>query len=58
MKEYEEWQKKGFKAKQEEFGLSKKEQDRLMDLMGGSALRKGSKHRQAKRIGGARKGVP
>lgn len=45
MEEYEEWQKKGFKAKKEDFHLSKKEQDRLMDLMDGSALRKGSKHR-------------
>lgn len=45
VEEYEEWQKKGFKAYKKEFDLSKKERDRLMDLMGGSALRKGSKHR-------------
>lgn len=45
MEEYEEWQKKGFKAKKEEFDLSKKEQNRLMDLTQGCALRKGSKHR-------------
>ncbi|CAD6563621.1 MAG: hypothetical protein ASARMPRED_000094 [Alectoria sarmentosa] len=31
MEEYEEWQKKGFKAKKEELDLSKKEQDRLID---------------------------
>ena len=45
MEEYEEWQKKGFKAKKEDFDLSKDDQDRLMDLTSGSALRKGSKRR-------------
>ena len=45
MEEYEEWHKKGFKAKKKEFELSEKERKRLMDLMSGSALRKGSKHR-------------
>ena len=45
MEEYEEWQKKGFTAKKEEFDLSEKERKRLMDLMEGCALRKGSKHR-------------
>lgn len=45
MEEYEEWQRKGFKAKKEDFDLNEKERARLMDLMGGSALRKGSKQR-------------
>lgn len=45
MEEYEERQNKGFKAHKKDFDLSKKERDRLMDLMGGSALWKGSKHR-------------
>ena len=45
MEEYEEWQKKGFKAKKGDFDLSKKEQDRRMDLTSGCALRMGSKHR-------------
>lgn len=45
MEEYEEWQKKGFKAKKEDWDLSEKERNRLMDLTTGSALRKGSKHR-------------
>lgn len=43
MEEYEERQKKGFKAKKRK--ISKKAPERLMDLMSGSALGKGSKHR-------------
>lgn len=39
--ENQEWQRSGFKAKKEEFDSSEKERDRLMDFMGGSALRKG-----------------
>ena len=45
MEEYEEWQRRGFKAEKEEFDLSEKERNRLMDLTNGCALRKGSKHR-------------
>ena len=46
MEEYEEWQKRGFKANAEDFdNMSNQEKDRLMELMAGSALRKGSKRR-------------
>ena len=46
MEEYEEWQRRGFKADPQDFrNLSQEEKDRLMGLMSGSALRKGSKHR-------------
>lgn len=45
--ENQEWQRSGFKAKKEEFDSSEKERDRLMDFMGGSALRKGGEHRQS-----------
>ena len=45
MEEYEGWEKKGSKAKTEDFDLSKKERDRLMDLTSGSALRIGGKDR-------------
>ena len=48
MQEYEEWMKKGFKVEDggKEFkNPSKEENERLMALMTGCALRKGSKHR-------------
>ncbi len=46
MEEFEQWAKRGFEASMGEFkDLVKGEQDRLMGLMEGSALRKGSKHR-------------
>lgn len=35
---------KASKLREDEFDLSNEEQDRLMDLMCGSALSKGSKH--------------
>lgn len=46
MEEYEEWQKRGFHAEPGEFeNPSQEETDRLVRLVTGSALRKGSKHR-------------
>ena len=46
VEEYERWAAKGFNAKEEDFANpSREEKDRLFGLMGGSALRKGSKHR-------------
>ena len=46
IKEYEQWHAKGFRRQKGELeNLSDAEKDRLMDLMSGSALRKGSKHR-------------
>lgn len=46
VEEFEEWKRKGHKTKPERFrDLPKEEQDRLMDLTTGIALRKGSKHR-------------
>lgn len=46
IEEYEQWQEKGFKTKPEKLrDLPSEEQDRLMNLMKGCALRKGSKHR-------------
>ena len=46
MEEYEEWVGRGFKVEGREFeNPSREERDRVMGLMCGSALRKGSKHR-------------
>ena len=46
MEEYEEWQRRGFKAQVKEHkDLSEQEVKRLRDLATGSALRKGSKRR-------------
>ena len=40
LEQYELWQKKGFGIKKEDIDLSKNEKDRLMNFMGGSALRR------------------
>lgn len=46
MEEYEQWHKRGFKIEPGEFDdPSQEERDRVMGLMKGCALRKGSKHR-------------
>lgn len=46
MEEFEEWKEKGFSGRPTEYkDLGKKEQDRLMGLMTGSAMRKGSRRR-------------
>ena len=43
---YEEWERRGFEAKLEKFrDSSQDEQDRLMNLTEGSAMRKASKRR-------------
>ena len=44
IEEYEQWYEKGFRAKSDEFdNISEEERERLMKLLKGSALRKGSK---------------
>ncbi len=45
IEEYEEWQKRGFHANSSDFENLSKEEERLMKLTEGSALRKGSKRR-------------
>lgn len=46
MEEYEMWGRRGFKVNKEDFeNLGEEERERLSNLMQGSALRKGSKHR-------------
>ncbi|KAL9591745.1 MAG: hypothetical protein Q9179_007413 [Wetmoreana sp. 5 TL-2023] len=46
LEEYEEWKRRGFEVEEGDFeNLSQEERDRLKELMNGSALRKGSKHR-------------
>lgn len=46
MEEYEEWKKRRFKTRAVEYkDLRKEEQERLLNLTSGSALRKGSKRR-------------